>query len=122
VGRPVERAFSLYPWAREKGRAGELLYAFTRASFAEGIDTGTDDGLRQVVERAGLSWEEAREHVDGDDKWREELEENRRVLFESGLWGVPSFRLIGEDGEPVFCTWGQDRIWLVEHEIRRRLG
>jgi 2-hydroxychromene-2-carboxylate isomerase len=122
VGRPVERAFSLYPWAREQGRAAELLQAFTGAAFAEGVDTGTDAGLRQVVERAGLSWDEARSHLDAGDKWRDEVEENRRAMFDSGLWGVPSFRILGEDGDPVFCTWGQDRIWLVEQELRRRLG
>ena len=42
-------------------------------------------------------------------------------MFDSGLWGVPSFRILGDDGEPVFCTWGQDRIWLVEQKIRHRL-
>jgi 2-hydroxychromene-2-carboxylate isomerase len=122
VGRPVERAFSLYPWAREQGRAAELLHAFTRAAFAEGVDTGSDAGLRHVVERAGLSWEAARPHLEASDEWREELEENRRAMLESGLWGVPSFRILGDDGEPVFSTWGQDRIWLVEQELRRRLG
>ena len=122
VGRPVERAFSLYPWAREQGRAAELLHAFTHAAFAEGIDTGTDAGLRRVVECAGLSWAEARPHLDAGEKWREELEENRRALLDSGLWGVPSFRILGENGDPVFCTWGQDRIWLVEQELRRRLA
>jgi 2-hydroxychromene-2-carboxylate isomerase len=122
VGRPVERAFSLFPWAREQGRAADLLQAFAHAAFAEGIDTGTDSGLRHVVERAGLSWAEARTHVDTDDAWREELEENRRAMFASGLWGVPSFRILGDDGQPIFCTWGQDRIWLVDRELRRRLG
>jgi 2-hydroxychromene-2-carboxylate isomerase len=122
LGHPIERAFSLYPWAREQGSAAELLHAFTHAAFAEGVDTGTDAGLRHVVGRAGLSWEEARLHLDASDKWREELEENRRALFDGGLWGVPSFRILGDDGEPVFCTWGQDRIWLVEQELRRRLG
>ena len=121
VGRPVERAFSLYPWACAQGRGAELLAAFTQAAFAEGVDTGTDAGLRQVVERAGLSFAEARAHLDGEG-WREALEENRRVLFENGLWGVPSFRLLGQGGEPDFCTWGQDRIWRVEEEIRRRLA
>jgi 2-hydroxychromene-2-carboxylate isomerase len=121
LGHPVERGFSLYPWAQREGRAGELLESFTRAAFAEGIDTGEDAGLRLVVERAGLSWEEARKHLDGDD-WREELEQNRAALLEHGLWGVPSFRLVGDGGEPDFCTWGQDRIWRVEEEVRRRLG
>jgi len=121
VGRPVERAFSLYPWAREHGRAAELLLSFARASFAEGVDTGSDAGLRFVVERAGLSWDEARKHVDGET-WRAELEENRLALFALGLWGVPSFCLRGADGEASYSTWGQDRLWRVEQEIQRRLA
>jgi 2-hydroxychromene-2-carboxylate isomerase len=39
-----------------------------------------------------------------------------------GLWGVPSFRLVGRPGEPDFCTWGQDRLWRVESEIHDRLA
>jgi 2-hydroxychromene-2-carboxylate isomerase len=120
VGRPVERCFSLYPWARERGRAAELLRSFTQAAFAEGVDAGTDAGLRRIVERAGLPWEEAKARVDGGG-WREELETNREQLLALGLWGVPSFRLLGRPGEPDFSTWGQDRLWRVEQEIRDRL-
>jgi 2-hydroxychromene-2-carboxylate isomerase len=122
VGRPVERCFSLYPWARERGRGAELLLAFMRAAFAEGVDTGTDAGLRSVVERASLPWDEASAHLDRDESWRAELETNRAALLEMGLWGVPSYRLLGREHESDFCTWGQDRIWRVETEIRRRLA
>ena len=121
VGRPVERAFTLLPFARERGRAGAFLHAFTRASFAEGVDTGADAGLRYVLESAGLSWHDARAHLDRDDAVPE-LEANRKELLALGLWGVPSFRLRGPRGEPDFCTWGQDRIWRVEAEIRRRVA
>jgi 2-hydroxychromene-2-carboxylate isomerase len=121
VGRPVERGFSLYPWAKQQGHAAELLRSFTQAAFAEGVDTGTDAGLRLVVERAGLAWDEAREHLDREG-WRDELEANREQLLALGLWGVPSFRLLGRSsGEPDYSTWGQDRLWRVEQEIRRRL-
>ena len=118
VGRPVERVFSLYPWARKSGRAAELLLSFAGAAFAEGVDTGSDAGLRFVVERAGLSWSEAREHLDGES-WRPELEENRRALLALGLWGVPSFCLRGAGGEALYSTWGQDRLWRVEQELQR---
>lgn len=120
VGRPVERAFSLFPWARDRGRAAEFLLSFARAAFAEGVDTGEDVGLRHVVERIGLPWSDAMARVD-QAGWRDELETNRQALFAMGLWGVPSFRLRGGNHEPDFCTWGQDRIWCVEQEIRRRL-
>jgi 2-hydroxychromene-2-carboxylate isomerase len=121
VGRPVERGFSLYPWAKQQGRGAALLRSFTQAAFAEGVDTGTDAGLRLVVERAGLSWDDARKHLDREG-WQGELEANREQLFALGLWGVPSFRLLGRSGEPDYTTWGQDRLWRVEQEIRRRLS
>jgi 2-hydroxychromene-2-carboxylate isomerase len=120
VGRPVERCFSLYPWARDQGRGFALLQSFTRAAFADGVDTGSDAGLRLVVERAGLSWADARAHLDRAG-WRDELEANREQLLALGLWGVPSFRLLGRPGEADYATWGQDRLWRVEQEIRRRI-
>lgn len=119
VGRPVERGFSLYPFAASKQRAGEYLLAFCRAAFAEGIDTGSDDGLRHVVTRAGLSWDEACRNVDHGG-WRAELESNREDMLAMGLWGVPSYRLRGGTAQGDFCTWGQDRLRQVEDEIRRR--
>jgi 2-hydroxychromene-2-carboxylate isomerase len=119
VGRPVERGFSLYPYAKEQGRAAEYLLSFCRAAFAEGIDCGTDQGLRHVVSGAGLEWEQASRNFD-DEGWRAELEENRQEMLSLGLWGVPSYRLLGPGEEDGFCTWGQDRLWLVENEIRRR--
>lgn len=128
IGEPVERAFALYPWAREQGRGGEWLGSFLRAAFAEGIDTSRDAGLRRVVERAGLSWEGARTRLaetgpGGDESWRDELEANRVTLYEElGLWGVPSFRLRGPDGWPDLATWGQDRLWLVAAELRARIA
>jgi 2-hydroxychromene-2-carboxylate isomerase len=119
VGRPALRCFALYPWARERGRAGELLLEFMRAAWSQGIDTGTDAGLRIAVERAGLDWREAQQRVDRGDAWREELEANRAEMFALGLWGVPSFRVRG-GGAPEYATWGQDRLWRVEEEIRAR--
>ena len=120
VGRPVERCFSLYPWADAQGRGFELLRSFTRAAFAEGVDTGSDAGLRHVVEAAGLSWDDARPYLDREG-WRDALEANRQQLLALGLWGVPSFRVLGGAGEPDYATWGQDRLWRVEQEIRRRV-
>ena len=120
MGRPVERWFSLFPWARERGRSAELLLEFLRAAWSQGVDTGSDAGLRLVVERAGLGWSDALAQLDRDDGWRAELETNRTEMFALGLWGVPSFRVRG-GGAPDYSTWGQDRLWRVEEEIRARL-
>jgi 2-hydroxychromene-2-carboxylate isomerase len=119
AGRGVELGYSLFPWAREQGRAGELLLALARAAFAEGVDLEQEAGVRRAVEAAGLDWEAARARL-GSDAWRAEVEANRRDLLALGLWGVPSFRLRGPADAPDFCTWGQDRLWLVEAEIARR--
>ncbi len=119
IGRPVRRGYSLWPFARDQGRGAELLAAFLRAAFAEGRDTGSDTGMRHVVERAGLDWQAARPHLD-DPAWEPELEANRLAMYEMGLWGVPSFRLQGPAGEPDLALWGQDRLWLLGREIQRR--
>jgi len=120
IGEPVRRAYSLWPFAVERGKGNAFLAAFLRAAWAEGVDTSADAGLRRVVETAGLSWAEARPHL-GDPAWEPELEDNRLAMVgELGQWGVPSYRLAGPAGEPDLCCWGQDRLWLIGREIQRR--
>jgi 2-hydroxychromene-2-carboxylate isomerase len=122
IGEPVRRGYSLWPWARDCGRGEAFLAAFLRAAFAEGVDTSTESGLRRVVERAGLPWEDAAKRL-GDPAWEAELEDNRLAMTgEMGQWGVPSFRLRGPAGAPELCSWGQDRLWLVAREIQSRGG
>lgn len=120
IGEPVRRCYSLYPWAVGQGRGIDYLSAFMAAAFRQGVNTGTDAGLRRVVEAAGLRWDEAQTVVDNDD-WQDEIEANRLAMYEFGLWGVPSFRLLDASGETRFRAWGQDRLWLVSREIQRAL-
>lgn len=111
VGRPVERGYALLPWARTQGRALPYVLAFLRAVWAEGVDAGSDRGLRRIVTAAGLSWQDAEPHL-GSDAWRDEAEANRLEMRAFGLWGVPCFRV---DDTVV---WGQDRLWVVESALR----
>ena len=111
VGKPVERAYSLMPWAREQGRDYTYAQSWLRGVWAEGIDAGRDKGLRKIVERAGLNWADAQTHLD-TDTWRAEAEANRAEMMEHGIWGVPSFRI----GDTI--TWGQDRLWVMEDELK----
>ena len=120
-GAPVEAAFSLYPWARESGRAAEYLQSYLDAAFADGIDISSKRGLRRVVERAGLDWAEGRRRL-GQDGWQAELERNLSELNEAGLWGVPSYQVSGGAKSGAFSCWGQDRLWRVEAEIAARAG
>ena len=112
VGKPVERGYSLLPWAREQGKDYEFVNAFLTSVWSEGVDAGSDSGMRKIVERAGLDWTEAKDVIDNDD-WRDEAEANRAEMMNRGIWGVPNFRV----GETI--TWGQDRLWVIEHALQK---
>lgn len=112
VGRPVERGYSLIPWAREQGRGFEFCQAFLAGVWSRGVDAGSDRGMKQVVEAAGLDWQAGRDIL-GNDDWRAEAEDNRTEMMALGIWGVPSFR-VGKT-----ATWGQDRLWLVEDALKQ---
>ncbi len=111
VGRPVERGYSLLPWAIEQGKGFAYCHAFMEAVWSGGVDAGTDAGMRRIVEIAGLDWREARQKI-GDTTWIGEAEANRLELMSLGLWGVPSFRF------NTTTAWGQDRLWVIEDAIR----
>ena len=118
IGNPVRRCYSLYPWAVSQGKGNALLSGFLKHAFALGVNTNNNRGLKRVVESAGLSWSEAKQHL-GETEWEALLETNRLSMYEGGLWGVPSYRLIDAQGQTHLEIWGQDRLWLVAREIRR---
>ena len=120
IGKPTRMAYSLLPWARSLGKDITMMSEMLRHAFSMGVGLHTRKGFRRAVEAAGLDWNEARQHL-GTSDWIAEIEENQRELNrELGLWGVPGYRLRGPDGEPDLVVWGQDRLWLVAAEIRRR--
>lgn len=110
VGRPVERGYAILPMAMEAGVGFDYCQSFLKGVWAEGIDAGSDAGLKQIVERAGLDWAKARELI-GGDHWRAEAEANRAEMMSLDIWGVPSFR-VGD-----VATWGQDRMWIIEDAL-----
>ena len=118
IGNPVRRCYAIYPWAERQGKGTELLSNFLKHAFSMGVNTNSDRGLKRVVEAAGLDWNEAKKHM-GDTEWEAMLEGNRLSMYEGGLWGVPSYRLIDAAGRVQLEIWGQDRLWLVASEIRR---
>jgi 2-hydroxychromene-2-carboxylate isomerase len=118
IGNPVRRCYSIYPWAVSQGKGTELLSSFLKHAFALGVNTNNNRGLKRVVESAGLSWSEAKKHL-GETEWEQLLETNRLSMYQGGLWGVPSYRLIDAQGQTHLEIWGQDRLWLVAREIRR---
>ncbi len=112
LGPGVERCYALFEYARSLGREIEYIRSYARAVNAEGIRSETNDGLRIIVERAGLDWQKAKSLLT-DQSWRSWAENNRKAMYDCGLWGVPSFRY-----GAVSC-WGQDRLWLIEDEVKK---
>lgn len=121
IGEPARRGYSLYPWASKQGKGAELISAFLSCAFTKGININRDKGLKKVVELAGLDWSQAQKIV-GQPGWEKLLEDNRQEMYASGLWGVPSFRLLDKSGKVLLALWGQDRLWLFAREIQRQLA
>ena len=111
VGKPVERGYAILAWAMQQGRGYEFVESFLSAVWSQGIDAGSDAGMKQIVATAGLPWVDAREHL-ARESWRAEAEVNRLELLELGHWGVPCFRV------NEVCVWGQDRMWVIEDALK----
>lgn len=121
IGDPTRRAYALLPWAREQGKDEALMSALLKCAFSGGIPLYTEKGFQRGVEMAGLDWATAKTKLD-DDHWKVMVEGHQDDMVEGlGLWGVPCYRLSGGD-EPDLSVWGQDRLWLIAAEIRRRAG
>lgn len=110
LGRPTERGLALIPLAERNGLGQAYLLSFMRGVWSEGLDAGSDRGLRRIAERAGLSWADTQAALH-DAGWRAVAEANRSEMFALGLWGVPSLR-VGD-----CAVWGQDRLWAIEQAL-----
>lgn len=121
IGDPVRQCYSLYPWACEQGKGVELLSSFLSCAFAKGVNTNNNKGLKTIIEQAGLDWGVAATII-GQSDWEGQLEENRLAMYEAGLWGVPSYRLLDNNGKQIMAVWGQDRLWLIANLIQQHLA
>ena len=115
VGKPVERGYALLNRAIAAGKGVEFAESFLQAVWADGLDAGTDAGLNAIAARAGFdaAWVQA---ALPDESWRTVAAANREALLAMDLWGVPSFRVNNHPGH-----WGQDRLWVIEQELRATL-
>ena len=111
VGLPTERGLAVLHRAIAEGRGVQFLESFLRGVWAEGVDAGSDVGLRLLALRSGLDQSFVDTALD-NTSWRSVATANRGEMLALGLWGVPSFRV---DGCPA--RWGQDRLWCVERDL-----
>lgn len=111
LGTPVERGYAILHKAIELGRGFEFAQSFLSGVWADGLDAGSDRGLKIITERAGLSWAEMKPLL-GGDHWRADENANQTEMLSYSIWGVPSFR-VGE-----VAAWGQDRLWVIESALK----
>lgn len=111
IGKPVERGYAILNRAIELGRGYEFARSFLSGVWADGLDAGSDRGLKAITERAGLSWAEMKPLL-GTDDWRAVESVNQDEMLSYSIWGVPSFR-VGD-----VAAWGQDRLWIIEDALK----
>lgn len=110
VGAPVERGYAILHEAMKRDKGFDFARSFLAGVWADGLDAGSDRGLKTITERAGLSWAEMKPLI-GSEHWCATAEANQEEMFEHGIWGVPSFR-VGD-----VAAWGQDRLWVIEDAL-----
>ena len=120
LGKPAELAYSLFPIINAHNKGFSYIEKLTIASFHNGINIGNKAFLKKIVRELDLSWDEIKNDL-GKRKWKKVLDENLNEMYEGNCWGVPSFRITDENYEDPFYQWGQDRLWLIEEEIKKRL-
>jgi 2-hydroxychromene-2-carboxylate isomerase len=102
---------ALMPLAASHGVGQAFVLSFMRGVWAEGLDAGSDSGLKKISERAGLAWSEVCSALE-NNQWRQMAENNRKDMLALGLWGVPGFQLRHT------VVWGQDRLAALELALR----
>jgi len=118
LGKAVERCYSLFQHVQENGKEEEYFNNFLKAVWAEGQHGYLTKTLKNIVEKIGLNWKEAKTKLDNNE-WHQIIEKNRQVLYSQGKWGVPTMILKNQNEKTVLSVWGQDRIWLIEEEIHK---
>ena len=110
LGKGVENCYALYEFADSQGKGVEFLESYARGVWSQGIRSDTEAGLKTLVERVGLNWQDAQPLLK-DENWRVWAQSNLAELYGHGLWGVPSFKY----GD--VRVFGQDRIDRIEQAV-----
>jgi 2-hydroxychromene-2-carboxylate isomerase len=113
-GKGVDNCLAVAHWAGQRSQADLLAFAHAaaRGIWSEALDVAEYVDLRQIVERAGLPWDEAKAAL-GDPAAVKAANTSAAEMAVYNLWGVPSFRC----GD--FIAWGQDRLPLLADRLRR---
>ena len=121
IGKPARKAYSLFPIVDDMEKGFEYIDELLKASFHDGINIGSDEYLESLIVKIGLDWSVVKKELN-TKRWRKVLDDNLKDMYAGNCWGVPSFKLTDSDGSNPFYVWGQDRMWLLQEEINKRLG
>lgn len=118
LGAGVKRCYALFEYAKAQGKEVEYLLSFSRAVNAEGIMAQSDRGLKHIVSRAGLDWQQTKALLCPEQlerTWSDCSKANQQELTDMGFWGVPVIKY----GDVQ--VWGQDRLFVIEQHIKQTL-
>jgi 2-hydroxychromene-2-carboxylate isomerase len=115
LGTGIEHCLAIAHRAAQHGQLMAFARSALRGIWAEALDVSEYVDLRQVVERAGMAWDDARAALEASASAaaQKAAQANAAELAVVHLWGVPSLRC----GD--FVAWGQDRLDLLADRLRR---
>ena len=117
IGYPLRRIYSLFPYVNSHGKGFEYLHKCMEAIFATGTQVGSKVFLQQLLTDLDLDADEGFKHLDATD-WEAGFEKNRLDMYKVNCWGAPTFKLFHNNNN-ILSIWGQDRIWVVEEELKK---
>src|SRR5205085_9920002 len=79
LGKGVENALAISKLAIERGRGVEFLTSAARGAWSEARDLADYVDLREIVERCGLSWDDAKAAL-ADESWKVWAQDNAADL------------------------------------------
>ena len=117
TGLPLTRIYSLFPYVNAKGKGFDYLYQCMKGVFSQAKDISSKTFLRKVLIDLDLNPDKAFVHLDSKE-WESSFEKNRLAMYKVNSWGAPTFKLLHQR-KNILSTWGQDRIWLIEEELKK---
>jgi len=115
LGDGVINAYRFFAWAELQGKATEYMLACFRAIYVDGIELADAKSVDKIMKKLTLNVDDARAFQQDHD-WQQWADVNQVALNKLNLWGVPCFTY----GKSSY--WGQDRIPLLEKEIKSTLS
>gem|GEM_PF-480344 len=115
LGDGVFNAYRFFAWAEQQGKATEYMLACFRAIYVDGIELADAVNVDKIMKNLALNVDDARAFQQTHD-WQQWADVNQVALNKLNLWGVPCFTY------GTCSYWGQDRIPLLEKEIKSLLS